>query len=277
MNQAEKAALRQQEYRRRLKEFRLLDDEFMTKCFEDDPKAVELVLRIILEQPDLEVLEVKTQVFVENLRKRSVRLDVRAQDSKGTVYDIEIQRENRGAGFRRARYHCSMMDVGLLEKGADFDQLPETYVIFITEKDVLRRGLPLYRIGRYNYDTQEAVDDGTHIVYVNGAYRGETPLGKLMHDFACPDPEEMHYPVLADKIRFYKETKEGSISMCRSMEELWLQGIQEGKQEGKEEGRQETMIENAINFLKEGTLPLEVIANCIGLPLEEVEKLQATI
>ena len=34
------------------------------------------------------------------------------------------------------------------------------------------------------------------------------------------------------------------------------------------------MIENAINFLKEGTLPLEVIANCIGLPLEEVDKLQ---
>ena len=57
--------------------------------------------------------------------------------------------------------------------------------------------------------------------------------------------------------------------MCRSMEELWLQGIQEG--------REETRIENAINFLKEGTLPLEVIANCIGLPLEEVEKLQATI
>ena len=85
MNQAEKAALRQQEYRRRLKEFRLLDDEFMTKCFEDDPKAVELVLRIILEQPDLEVLEVKTQVFVENLRKRSVRLDVRAQDRKSVV------------------------------------------------------------------------------------------------------------------------------------------------------------------------------------------------
>lgn len=272
MNQAEKAARRQAEYQKRLKRLRLLDDEFMTKCFEDDPKAVELVLRIILDKPDLEVLEVKTQVFVENLMKRSVRLDVQARDSDGTLYDIEIQRESRGAGFRRARYHCSMMDVGLLEKGAEFDSLPEIYVIFITEKDVIGEGMPLYRIGRYNYDTQKPVDDGTHIIYVNGAYRGETPLGKLMHDFACPDPDEMHYPVLADKVRFYKESKEGNATMSETMEELWRMGVEEGRQKG----RQEALIENTISLLKEGTIPMEVIARCVGLPLEEVKNLQAT-
>lgn len=56
------------------------------------------------------------------------------------------------------------------------------------------------------------------------------------------------------------------------MEELWRMGVEEGRQEG----RQEALIENTINLLKEGTIPMEVIARCVGLPLEEVKNLQAT-
>ena len=46
--------------------------------FEGDPKYIQLVLRIVLEMPDLVVVDVRTQVFVENLLNRSVRLDVLA-------------------------------------------------------------------------------------------------------------------------------------------------------------------------------------------------------
>ena len=50
----------------------------------------ELVLRIVLEKPDLKVLDVRTQVFVENLLDRSVRLDILATDSTGAKLNVEV-------------------------------------------------------------------------------------------------------------------------------------------------------------------------------------------
>lgn len=72
-----------QEDLQRLRGFRLLDDDFLTKCFEGDTASIELVLQIVLEKPDLKVLDVRTQVFVENLLNRSVRLDILATDDTG--------------------------------------------------------------------------------------------------------------------------------------------------------------------------------------------------
>lgn len=90
---------------KRLKNFRLFDDDFMTKCFEGDKACVELVLSILLDKQDLKVNEIHTQVFMANLLNRSVRLDVLATDSQDIKYNIEIQRSNKSAGQRRARYN----------------------------------------------------------------------------------------------------------------------------------------------------------------------------
>lgn len=114
-----------------------------------------------MEKPDLQVIDVRTQVFVENLLNRSVRLDILATDSAGDKYNIEIQRADKGAGRKRARYNSSMMDVNLLKKGDNFDQLPEIYVVFITEHDVMGKGKPVYQIERCILGTGERFDDGS--------------------------------------------------------------------------------------------------------------------
>jgi predicted transposase/invertase (TIGR01784 family) len=155
-----------QEDLQRLRDFRLLDDDFLTKCFEGDTASIGLVLQIVLEKPDLKVLDVRTQVFVENLLNRSVRLDILATDSTGAKLNVEVQRSDKGAGRKRARYNASMMDANLLKKGEDFDKLPETWVIFITENDVMGKGLPLYPIERCFLGTGERFEDGSHILYV---------------------------------------------------------------------------------------------------------------
>ena len=64
------------------------------------PRMCELVPQILLDKPDLQVLEV--QVFRGNLLNRSVRLDIMACDSTGKRYNIEVQRSGRGADPRRA-------------------------------------------------------------------------------------------------------------------------------------------------------------------------------
>ncbi|MCI8665195.1 MAG: nuclease [Dorea sp.] len=267
MTVTEQIAKKHQKDLQRLRSFRLLDDDFLTKCFEGDTGSIELVLQIVLEKPDLKVLDVRTQVFVENLLNRSVRFDILATDSTGAKTNVEIQRADKGAGRKRARYNSSMMDANLLKKGKDFDELPETWVIFITENDVMGKGQPLYPIERCFLETGERFEDGSHILYVNGAYRGDTPIGKLMHDFSCTNAADMYYKTLADRVRFFKESKEGILIMCKVMEDMRKESLQEGIKEGA--------INTAKRMLADGILTLEKIAEYAGLPLDEVKKLKA--
>ena len=254
---------RHQEDLQRLRGFRLLDDDFLTKCFEGDPKYIQLVLRIVLEMPDLVVVDVRTQAFVENLLNRSVRLDVLATDSTGRKINVEIQRSDKGAGRKRARYNSSMMDANLLHKGEKFDELPETYVVFITEHDVIGDGQPLYKIERYISGSNKKFEDGSHILYVNGEYRDETPIGKLMHDFSCTVPDDMYYDELAERVRFFKESKEGVAIMCRAMEDMRNQAALE---------RVKAVV---YRMLAAGKYSLEEIADMTELSLDEVKKLKA--
>lgn len=263
MTVTEEMDRKHQEDLERIKNFRLLDDDFFTKCFEGDTECIELVLRIVLNKSDLKVVDVRTQVFVENIKNRSVRLDVLATDSQGRKFNVEIQRADKGAGKRRARYNSSMMDANLLNKGEDFDSLPETFVVFITENDVIGKGKALYHVGRCFLDSGEIFDDGSHIIYVNGSYRDETPIGKLMHDFSCKNPSEMYYGVLAERTRFFKESKEGIAVMCKAMEDMRDQAYKEGR------------ISMVIQMLKAGKYDLKDIAALSGMSVEELEKLKA--
>lgn len=248
----------------RLRGFRLLDDDFMTKCFDGNTECIELVLQIVLNTQDLKVVDVRTQVFMENLLNRSVRLDVLATDSTNTKYNIEIQRADKGAGRKRARYNSSMIDANNLQKGEQFEELPEAYVIFITENDVIGKGKALYHVERSILETDELFCDGSHIIYVNGSYRDDTPIGKLMHDFSCTQPDDMNYGILAKRARYFKESKEGIAIMCKAMEDMRNETLKEG------------MIDAAKRMLSDGKLPLEKIAEYAGLSLEEVQELEMT-
>ena len=123
-----------------IRDFRFMDDAFMQVCFESDTDCLQEVLRIILDMPDLEVLTVRTQQPLKNLRGRSLRLDVLARDSKGRMYNLEVQRKDIDP--RRSRLHSGMADGVALEAGDDFSDLPDSYVIFIMERDPFKKGLP---------------------------------------------------------------------------------------------------------------------------------------
>ena len=160
-----------QEDLQRIRGFRLIDDDFMNVCFDNNIEGTELILRIILNKPDLSVKQVRTQKVMKNLLGRDIWLDVDATDSNNAEIDIEIQRADKGADRKRARYHSSILDAHLLQPNEDFKDLPETYVIFITENDVIGKNQPIYTIERQITNVGEPFCDGEHIVYVNGADR----------------------------------------------------------------------------------------------------------
>ena len=82
----------------RLRGLRLMDDDFMSKCFENNIECTELVLHIVLGRDDLKVEKVETQHLIKNLQGRSIILGIYATDHVGKQYIIEIQRADRGAG-----------------------------------------------------------------------------------------------------------------------------------------------------------------------------------
>ena len=248
---------RYQQMLQRIKEFRLLDDDFMTKCFEENIEATELVLRIVLNKPDIKVVKVQTQYNMKNIRGRSLRLDIYATDSENKKYNIEIQRVDKGAGAKRVRYNSSLIDSNVLPAGFEVENLAESFVIFITENDVIGKNKPIYHIDRYIRETKEYFKDGSHIIYVNASYKDDTELGKLMHDFSVTEPEDMNFKVLANVTSYYKKDEEGIQVMCRAMEDM----IEDERKEA------------AIRMLESGKLTNEDIAKFSNLPLKVVEEL----
>ena len=237
----------------KLRGLRPIDDDFMRCIFRDNIPLAQMVLRIITGIDDLEITKLETQKDMKRLvGARSVCLDAYGNDAEGRKYDLEIQRSDHGAGKRRARYHASSMDIENLDAGQDFDDLPDTYTIFITEHDVFGRGKAFYPIERVNMATEELFNDGEHILYVNGEYRDESEIGKLMHDFSCWNPDDMHYELLRDTTRYYKENPKGVEIMCRAFEQTREEGRIEGRAEGRAEGRIEGRAEGRVEGLEEG-------------------------
>ena len=260
-----------------LRNFRLLDDTFFSQCFDGSYECTELILRIILDMPDLKVLRTNTQRSVKNLMLHEARLDAYAEDSRGNAYDIEVQRSDTGAERRRARFYSSMLDSKMLRKGEKYRSIPDSFVIFITENDVMRRGNSVYRIERCIMDTGEEFRDGSHIVYVNGSYRDSSPIGRLMHDFSCTRPEEMHYKVLADRVRYYKESKEGVDKMCRAVENLVEKYGKQYEEIGETRGTAKEKKATALRMLNSGKYSLNEIADISELSIEEIKILQTKL
>ena len=223
----------------------------------------DFLLQIILKREDLKVREVHGQYSIKNLQGRSVRLDILAVDEQNRAYNIEVQRSDRGATEKRARYNSSLLDANLTRSGSSFDALNEAYVIFITENDVLKAGLPIYHIHRMVEETGAVFNDQSHIIYVNSQIKDETALGKLMHDFFCTDAKDMFYPVLANRVQYFKQDAKGVATMCRAMEEM------------RNETVRERNIEIAKTMLASKKLSYEDIALFSGLTVDEVKSLDA--
>ena len=78
-------------------------------------------------------------------------------------------------------------------------------------------GLPVYTVNRHFEEIEDSLDDGSHIVYVNGNYKGDDTVGRLMHDFGCKESKDMYYPELAKGVRHFKE-EGGRKKMCEAVE-----------------------------------------------------------
>ena len=244
----------------------LFDDELMGRVFDKNTQATELVLRLILGR-NIKVISVNGQEEIRNAKVggRNIILDVHAIDVDGEEMNIEVQGGSEGAHVRRARYHSSMLDTGMLKESQPFKELKDSYVIFIYKRDKFGKGLPLYHVDRYIKETEETFGDGSHIIYVNGSYNGDDAIGKLVSDFHQTDSEKMYYSELADGVEHYKETEKGRGNMSEAVEKY--------AREYAEECVIVEKITSVKNLMKNMKLTLEQALNALGIQGKDREQI----
>ena len=258
----------------------MMNNEFMNVMLENNIPATEKMLRVILKNDKIKVISVQVQNFIQNLYGHSAQLDILAQDENGNYFNVEIQRADEGAPAKRARFYSSTLDTVFLKAGHDYEELPETYVIFITENDILNCNLPIYNIERTIKQNNNDFNDGSHIIYVNSKIQDDTPLGKLMQDMYCTDPAKLNYKEFAPKMEFLKYSKEGEQEMTDILDfyiKKYGEALAEQKvQEAKEKTARQENIVFATNLLNSG-MSAEFIAQNTKLSIDEVRELAAKL
>lgn len=255
-------------------ELTLFDDDLMSRVFDKNIKATELLLRIILGKK-VKVISVTGQNEMKNhqVGGRNITLDVEAMDENGEEIDIEVQGNSEGAHVRRARYHSSMVDSRMLKEGQAFRELKDSYVIFIYKHDKFRKGLPLYHVDRYVGETNEQFRDGSHIIYVNGNYKGNDEIGQLMQDFREKNPECMHYTELAESVKHFKEKEGGHEEMSEIVERYINERVEERVEECVEERVKERVEKEKTifvqNLMKNMKLTLDQALDALGIKGKE--------
>lgn len=248
----------------------LLSDTFISIALED-VEACQHVLRTILGISDLNVVAVKGQYRLLNLTAKDSILDVFAQDSQGRLLNVEIQRRDTVDHARRTRFYSSMIDKSSLDKGLEYDQLPDEYVIYISETDLWHAGKVMYKVEKTLGTGETAIpyDDGSHIIYVNAEVDDGSAIAKMMRYFKTADPDDMSQGGLSKRVRYLKREKGGYELMCAEAEKLYKLGLEDAQEQSMKE-----KVEAVIRMLQD-KLPVEKIAVYQNISIDEVRRIEA--
>ena len=236
---------RYERYKEKIKHFTIMNDIFMRNVLKEI-SCTEYILQVIMNRTGLKVIDQTLQKDYKNLQGRSAILDCVAKDAENNHFNVEIQGENDGASPKRARYHCGLLDMNLLNPGDLFDSLPETYVIFITKNDVLGYNLPINHIRRRSNETGEIFQEA----------------------------DKMYSNILATRVHQLKETAEGVNQMCQELEEIYNEGVERGEQSGFLRGEQSGELKKArettLALLEKG-MSVKQIAKAVNLSIETIQ------
>ena len=262
----EKTVLESYEEKRELvQEFNLTSDLFAGKVFEDVDACQELC-RILLLDQSIVLQSVRTQYVIRNLETHSMELDILAERDSGDMVGIEIQMYEETAPFKRTRYYLSGIDMSILEKGKDYDELPAVTMVYLTKEDIIGDGRGGYlverKVGNRANTAQNVIREKKKKSISNGVgeryYNLEHPTGddKIDELFAYFKDSNPYYktetfPRIVERVRYFKIQKKGVDIMCEIADRI--------REEGKSVGRLESRIEDILELLEElGQVPRRI-------------------
>lgn len=200
-------------------------DDLMFRKMAEDKEFCQEILRVILEDNKLTVLESVPQWTGTNLQGRSVILDARCIRGNGTQVDIEVQKSDNDDHQRRVRYNSAILTTNITNPGIKFEKIPDVCVVFISKFDIFEGNLPLYHINRVVRETGKIVSNGFEEVYVNTKIKNDSEVSELMKVFASDNIYNSKFPKTSEMKHRYKETEGGLDVMCEIMERITSEEI----------------------------------------------------
>ncbi|MCI8576736.1 MAG: Rpn family recombination-promoting nuclease/putative transposase [Lachnospiraceae bacterium] len=232
---------------------------------ENCKRFLELALDIPLER--VEVSYEKSIVY--HPAYKGIRLDVFARDEENTHYNVEMQ-VARDALEQRSRYYHSQMDMELLLKGTDYEELPDVYVIFICDFDPLGGRKYRYTMEHVCLEAPELpYRDGSHTLFLSTYGENEDEVSEALVNFlqyvkgtltVSGDPFVRKLEDSVRQVKASREMEERFMVLQEMMKQERREGREEGiaigKIQGRAEGKAEGKAESVLDILAEsGPVP----------------------
>lgn len=253
-----------------------ISNDFMSAKVMRNPELCKGLLERLLDI-QIDHIEYPEEQKVIDISKdsKSVPLDVYLKDEKGTVYNVEIQTTHSKNLPKRTRYYAGMIDLNAIEKGADYSELPQSFVIFICTFDTFGKGRWRYTFENMcKEDNDIFLEDGTAKIFFNtdgteGNISEDTK--NILKFIANNTAEDDFTEKLAQEVQKIKENKEWQVeymTLLMREREKYKEGITDGMAEGEIKGAVETYEEVGFSFQE----TVKRVAEKFGFSLQQSEE-----
>lgn len=257
-----------------IRSFTLMDDVFF-EAFAQNVLAIQEMLRTILEEPELIVVEVTTQDAIPNLYGRSVRLDAVCRLGDGRITNVEIQNSDNDNHVNRAGFNAAHIVVRESQKGTKFEDLPHIISVYIMKFDFFGLSRLAYHANLVLKESGKELDSNVEYIFINATADDNTKLArlvKLMQQKEVNDPE---FPEITRQVNHLKHDEKGVQQMCDLMEKYMAEGKEESREEGRREGRSEGRKENRKEMLVtalKGGISVDQLISVFNATEEEIRE-----
>ncbi|WP_323090205.1 hypothetical protein [Allobaculum sp. JKK-2023] len=170
----------------------LLIDLVMRNLFCSEKNLIEPVLCTLLDKSKLMILDDFHRSALDIYRPPYAIFDILEFVKPVKRAFVYLRRAKEYPNPLDDRYQCAKFDMEFKDLGNKVHDLPEIYHVVIMDHDFFGEGEPVYEAQWSFKKTGKLLGDGSHILYINGDNRSDTPLGRLIHDLFCPVPEDMY-------------------------------------------------------------------------------------
>ena len=258
-----------------------ISDDFMFSIIMRQPEYCKPFLETVLGIRIDHIEYPKVQEVINlDIKAKSIRLDVYVDDSENTVYNIEMQNISKPDQPKRMRYYQDLIDLDLIEKGQDYNELKNNIVIFVCTFDPFKLGRHYYSFENICIEDHELrLNDGTKKIILNtkGIIDDISPDLKILLDFIDGNkPEDAFTRKLFVAVEDARLSKKWRVQYM-NLQLAYLDKLNEGKEIGKEIGKEEAKTEYARRMLSANKLSLEDISYYTGFSIDELQKLYQEI
>ena len=237
----------------------LFSDLMSRVFFHGQNELVAHLLRHVTGDPSIVIKEVRTQVVYSNVNGRSAQLDIVARDTKGAIYDIEVQSQREKSLINRAYFYGATLLMNEVKAGTSFDEFPRVCVVFLLEHGEGCNGQLVEKantVGTSGTHMNVPVD----IYFVNGALQDESALGTMMDDMRSTELTQFKDRLFRERMEVLLCTDIGRREMCEA-ERIWVEEIKDkveadalkrGEANGLKKGLEKGREEGEANGLKKG-------------------------